>query len=315
MKGKTVLVTGYKGFLGSAILGELKRFHCKLIGVTRNENNVENDKEIRVLVGDYSVSFWEKIIRGVDVIYLFAAQTSAAVADRNPLFDLQSNLLSTVSLMQACLQTGLRPLIVLAGSVTQTGLTRETPIDEKRIDLPVTVYDVNKLSAEKYLQVYANQLGGKAVTLRLANLYGPGPKSSSADRGILNMMVRRAIMGEDLTVYGSGKYLRDYVYIDDVARAFVLAVTNIKNTNGKYYIVGSGQGHTILEMMKLVASQAEKMTGKATRVISVPAPDGLSVIEERNFVADTRAIQIDTGWKAETDLQTGIVNTIKYYLS
>lgn len=315
MNGKKILVTGYKGFLGSSLVRELRKYNCQIIGVTRNKEAGNFDESVHELVGNYSVDFWAKVIEGVDIIYLFAAQTSSAISNKQPFTDLQGNLLPTVSLVQACLQTRLSPQIIFAGSVTQVGLTLKTPVNELFRDNPVTIYDVNKLASEKYLQVYANQLDGWAATLRLANLYGPGPKSSSADRGVLNMMVGKALMGEDLTYYGKGEYIRDYVFIDDVVKAFMLVGVNIHKTNGKYYVVGSGEGYSIREMMELVAKLVHKKTGKIVGVVSVPEPDGLSVIEKRNFVADARALKHDTGWSAEVGLEEGITKTIEYYLS
>lgn len=314
MNGKKILVTGYKGFLGSSLIRELKKYHCQIVGVTRNKETGSVDESVQELVGNYSVDFWAKAIVGVDIIYLFAAQTSSAISNKQPFTDLQGNLLPTVSLVQACLQTGLSPRIIFAGSVTQVGPTMKTPVNELLRDNPVTIYDVNKLASEKYLQVYANQMGGRAVTLRLANLYGPGPISSSADRGILNMMVRRALTGGNLTVYGTGEYIRDYVFIDDVVQAFIRSSSQIEKTNGKYYLIGSGQGHSLLEMMTMVKLSVREKVGKNVDLEFVSEPAGTSVIEQRNFVADTNAIQTDSGWKPTTDLKTGIEKTIEYYL-
>lgn len=315
-KGKKVLVTGGNGFIGSSVIQSLQNFSTTIINVSRQPHgNMIASPIISEVTGDYSVRFWKDIVAGVDIVFHFAAQTSSSYANAHPSQDFKSNIAAVVSLLEACQMTGKRPIVVFAGSVTQTGLTTTVPVNENRFDKPSTIYDVSKLLSEQYIRYYACQMQGFGVTLRLANVYGPGPMNSSADRGILNLMVRKAIRGEDLTIYGTGAYTRDYVFISDVVAAFVEAAAVISETNGKHYIVGTGSGHTVAEMIHLVSESVFDLTGKKSTVISVPEPQDLPEIEHRHFVADTTALQSDTGWRAQVDLKTGIDKTVKYYLN
>lgn len=302
-KNKNILITGVKGFIGSSVYGALRQYGCKLTGVSRGD-----------IGGEFSIEFWDHVIPMVDMIYHFAAQTSSALADSHPVDDIKSNVLPVVSLIQACQKSQGRPIILYSGAATEIGFTTKNGMPDSR-DKPITVYDVNKLATENFLSYYSRCMDGRSVTLRLANVYGPGPKSSSSDRGILNLMVRRALNSQELTVYGTGEYTRDYVYIDDVVSAFLAAAVFMDRTNGRHFVIGSGAGYTIKEMMKLVARIVKIKTGRKSTVITVPEPVGMSQIEHRHFTADTSSFRDVTGWKAMVSLEEGISRTVDSYLN
>ena len=168
--------------------------------------------------------------------------------------------------------------------------------------------------AEQYLKYYVRQGIVCGAVLRLANVYGPGPESCRADRGILNQMTRRALAGEPLTVYGRGSQLRDYVYIEDVIRAFLEATRMIDRLNSKHFVIGSGQGYTIAQAMNLVSERAALKTGSRVSVIHIDPPSPQSPIESRNFVADSSQYSQATGWQPRYSLAEGIDRTIEVQL-
>jgi nucleoside-diphosphate-sugar epimerase len=175
------------------------------------------------------------------------------------------------------------------------------------------MYDLHKQVAEQYLRWYAEQGIVRGVTLRLANVYGPGPRSSRSDRGILNQMIRRALAGEPLTVYGTGEQVRDYVYVEDAARAFLAAARNGESLTGGCFVIGSGRGHTIDEAMRMIAMRCAARTGIEVPVRHVEPPGALSPIEQRHFVADTRRFCAATGWHARCTLAEGIDLTMEAF--
>ena len=165
--------------------------------------------------------------------------------------------------------------------------------------------------AEKYLRYYSNQGFVQGAILRLANVYGPGPKSSSDDRGIINMMMRKALAGESLEVYGKGDCLRDYIYVEDVISAFLHAGIYITRLNGKHFVLGNGEGHSVVQAINLVADRVALKTRKRVSVKHIDPPALQSPIEERNFVADTRRFRLATSWKARHSLTNGIDQTLE----
>jgi nucleoside-diphosphate-sugar epimerase len=253
------------------------------------------------------------LIEDVDVIFHLAAQTSAAKANADPLEDVSINVLPMVSLLEACRQAQSVPTVLFAGTATECGLASSLPVDETVSDEPVTIYDLHKLVAENYLKFYCHQGAVRGATLRLANVYGPGPPSSNTDRGILNLMVRRALAGEELTVYGTGEYLRDYIFVDDVARAFIAAAENMEAVKGGHYLIGSGTSRTVVEAIQQVAARVASKTGIEVPVVHAVPPGTLSPIDTRNFTASTTLFQGRTGWRAMVSLTEGIDRTIDFY--
>ncbi|MBC8427164.1 MAG: NAD-dependent epimerase/dehydratase family protein [Deltaproteobacteria bacterium] len=318
-KEKTILITGAAGFIGSSLVRVLSQIDCTLICCCRDVEKLEIIPPVKARVVNREIdirtpSIWEEILERVDVVFHFAAQTSSKFANDNPCMDMDINLALIARFVETCQNKNIRPDIIFPGTVTQVGLTQTWPIDEMIQDVPITVYDINKLAAEKYVCYYGTQLGGRGVTLRLANVYGPGTKSGRPDRGILNMMVMRALEGKPLTLYGDGNYVRDYVFIDDVVNAFLIAGARFDSTNGKHYVLGSGVGHTIKEMAEIVRNLMAKITGKNVDIQNVPPPHGLSQIEFRHFVANTSRFRQDTGWSPQVKLEAGIKRTIDSFL-
>jgi len=313
------LVTGCSGYLATNLMEALKPVDCQIFGVSRSdvqpvgfENAAARGEFSKGDLGD--AGFWERSLKGIDIVFHFAAQTSVYKANQDPVADNKANVAPMLAMLDVCRRKKWCPTIVFAGAATQVGVPERWPVNESVPDKPVTVYDVHKIFAENYLKYYSVDGTVKGVTLRLANVYGPGPRSSSADRGILNMMVRRALEGEPLTVYGEGQYIRDYVFVDDVVSAFLHAAASIERTSGQHYFIGGGQGRTISEAIRAVGAAVEKKTGQKVKVETVPVPDSLSPIEFRNFIADTSRFRDATGWSAKMSFAEGINQTINHWV-
>ena len=315
-----ILITGASGYIGSRLVRSLQSVNCHMTLLVRPGREAtphpDSPASVSVVSGDLRVrETWSSALEGASHVFHLAAQTSAYLADKEPFTDLDLNVVPVLHMLEECRRTGLAAKIVSAGTVTQVGMTRQTPVDESLPDHPVTIYDVHKLTAERYLGYYAERTAVKTVTLRLPNVYGPGPSSSSADRGLLNQMVRRALKGETLTVYGDGLPVRDYVFIDDVARAFLAAGSRIDALNGRYYVIGSGTGTRLVDAVNLVRDRVELRTGRSPKVVHMEPPTPQLAIEERNFVADTRRFTSAAGWSPQVSLADGIDRTIEFFLA
>lgn len=318
LSGKRVLITGGRGYLAANVMRLLATAGCHVTRLDRTPGAIGSDAapDIRRLYADIrEADVWERALEGIDIVYHFAAQTSVYVAWQDPMEDIKANVLPMLRLLEVCRRKAWKPIILFSGSATEIGLTSDWPVDESVNDDPVTIYDLHKLSAEKYLKHYIREGLVRGAILRLANVYGPGPKSSSADRGVLNLMMRKAIRGEPLTIYGTGHYMRDYVFVEDVAEAFVQAAIHIEKTNGGHFLLGSGQGHTLAAAINLVAERAGLKTGRRVPVQYVEPPSGLSPIESRNFVANITRFASATGWLPQVKLSEGIDRTLEYFLS
>jgi len=314
---KRVLITGGAGYLAYGLLDLLKDKTASIVRLDRPGSDflpVIGTADIQNIQADIrSSDVWKNLVPNTDVIFHLAAQTSAAKADADPDEDLAINVNPVTALIKTCRQMQVAPTVLFAGTVTECGLTPSVPVNEYIPDHPITMYDRHKLMAEKELE-RADQAGVlRSVTLRMPNLYGPGPRNSSADRGVLNRMVRRALAGEALTVYGTGEYIRDYLFVADAARAFVAAAEKIETVHGRHFVIGTGNGTTIKAAFDLVAERAAASGHTLVDVHQIEPPAPLPAIETRNFVADAAQFKKGTGWSAFVGLQAGIDRTIKFY--
>jgi len=316
-KKKKILITGGRGYLGSVLANTLGQVDCEIIRLGRSQvedSTIEVKAALTDLKGDIrDRKTWADNLEGVDFLFHFAAQTSVYKAERDAFEDFRSNVLPMLHLLEVCKHYRWHPNILFAGTVTEAGVTTTIPVNESYPDQPATIYDLHKLMAEKYLQYYAKEEFVGGVILRLANVYGPGPKSSNVDRGILNMMIERALQGDDLTIYGKGDNLRDYIYIKDVISAFLAAGSKMDVLNSRNFVIGSGVGYTLKKAFQLVVERVEIVSGKAVNIVSVEPPQTQSAIDARHFVADMTAFKSFTSWEPDYSLRRGIDNTIEYF--
>ena len=320
LENKRMLVTGAAGFMASNLVARLSPMDCRVALITRPNalapaafaGRARFD-HIAGEIGDRK--FWEKVLPGADFVFHFAAQTSVYAADQDPAADWQANVLPMLSLLQACRDSGHRPMILFAATATQFGLPEQVPVNESQPDRPVSIYDRHKILAEAYLEHYVRMGWACGTSLRLANIFGPGPASGKADRGILNVMMRRALKGESLALYGRGSQMRDYLFVTDAIAAFIAAAAHRDAVNGRHFVLASGEGHTIAQAFQLVADRAALLTGRQVPVTSVPPPPGLSPIEDRSFVGDASRLRAATGWAPRVSLSAGIDLTLQSLLA
>lgn len=314
---KRILVTGAGGNIAHHLISAISRVKCTIARVTRDRSRLAPLVGLardEIIEGDIaSEEFWNKILPGVDTIFHLAAQTSAYAAEKSPGADFQANVQPMVALLAACRRLGTCPIVIFAGTVTEVGFTRGELVSEDSADRPCTIYDIHKLTAEQYLRRYTRSGDVRGITLRLANVYGPGPSYSSADRGVLNQMVKRALNGEPVTIFGEGILLRDYVYVEDVAHAFLAAAKAVESLDGSALMVLTGNSVSIKAAFQMVVDQVFAISGKKSQVQSVPAPSGLLEIEDRSFVGSAEGIRKKIGWSSQIGLERGIKSIVEAY--
>ncbi len=314
---KRILITGVSGFIGSHLLDKLNNFQCKIICLSRNIdiiNNTSNAAEIEFIKANYQdYKLIRKCTSDVDIIYHLASQTSIYEAEKDPMSDFEANVKPLQLILESCRKIKRCPIIIFPGTATQCGMINKLPVNESVLDKPITTYDFHKLQAENYLKFYINKKWVKGVSFRLTNVYGPGSNHSSRDRGILNLMVKKAINGEDITIYGSGKYIRDYIYIDDVIKTLVKAPIKLDVLNGKHFILGSGYGTSIKDAFNLISKINNEINGVPVKVKYTEPPAYLLKIEFRDFIADIFTLKQEGFLKDITTLDKGIQTMFNSY--
>jgi len=310
-ENKRILITGASGYIAWNLVKHLIDFNCEIICLSRPNSQIDQHigkANCFFNYGDYNnINFLEKSIKNIDIIFHLASQTSVYEAEENPILDYVSNVRPMQLILECCRKVKESPIVIFSGTSTQCGIPNKLPVSEKVIDNPITTYDFHKLQAERWLKFYSKQGWVNGISFRLTNVYGPGPKSSSIDRGILNLMIRKALKSEPLTIYGDGNYIRDYIYVDDVISAFISSPLFINKMKHKHFLLGCGIGTTINDAIEEIASYVNNKE----LIRHIKEPEGLSLIESRNFIADTTRLNKITGWVPQINLAEGIAITIK----
>jgi len=306
----TFTVIGASGYIGSKLINKLTDSGCNVIRSSRRDTITNGDSEFVMAELD-SLDFWLNIVEKSDVIIHLAGNTSINVANDNPALDLNSSVVPIYRLIEACKILRKRPRVVFASTVTAYGFTDNLPVSEATAENPESFYDLHKFFVERQL-VLATKLNiCDGVSLRLANVYGPSSANSSAnDRGILNKIIGLALAGDIVSLYGGGNYMRDYIYIDDVVDAFILASISSKSA-GEVFNVGSGVGTSVRDAFNAVTQEVYRQTNKIIEMKDVPWPENSPKIDMRNFTASIKKAHTCLGWSPKVSLETGIATTVK----
>jgi UDP-glucose 4-epimerase len=319
LQGKNVLITGGLGFLGSNLAIRLvNSFNANVTVLTKTTSKVNNIFEIREKVrlvqGDITdYDLITRLVSSQQFVFHLAAQTSNIESMMNPLVDLGTNLGGTLGVLEACRRHNPNVYLVSVGTVTQVGRPETLPVSEEHRMNPITVYDANKMLAEHYFRIYFEKFGIRTSFLRLPTLYGERQDVRGGRTGIVNSFIWKAINGDTIQVYGSGDFMRDFLYVGDVVEALICtAITN--EAIGKSFQIASGKPVEFIEMVKAVVSQVSRLTGTETHIQHVPWPAEWKMVDIGSFVGDYTRFKQCTGWLPRTSLQEGIALTARYLI-
>jgi UDP-glucose 4-epimerase len=314
--GKNILVTGGAGFLGSNLVHTLVQLGAKVTIIDAmldlyggNLFNLKPVKESTILnIADIrDKSSLEFLVKGQDYIFHIAAQTSHVDSMTDPLTDIDMNCNGTMLLLEACRLHNPSIRLIYCGTRGQYGKLDYTPVDEKHKMVPVDVYGIDKMAGELYCLLYHRVHGIKSLSLRVNNTYGPRHQMKHGKYGILNWFIRLAMDNGTIKVFGEGSQLRDYNYVDDVTRAFIMSAA-CEEAYGKAFNLGSGNPIAFIELVKLILKTAESGSME-----QVPWPKERADIEVGDYVADFTLLKNICGWKPEVDLEEGLKKTVQFY--
>lgn len=298
------VILGGGGFIGSAVTDQLL-IEGHSVRVFAHERTTPyrsfSDKEsVEWMVGDFLVkSNIRSAIEGMDVVIHLISTTLPKNSNENPAYDVQTNLLSTLSLLDIMVEEKIKKIIFISSGGTVYGRPHTIPISEEHTTNPLVSYGVTKLAIEKYLLLYKELHGLQPIILRVSNPFGHR-QSTAKQQGAVGVFINKALDGEAIEIWGDGSVTRDFIYIEDLARAFVFAVEY--EGEKSLFNIGSGRGTTLNELVDTL----ESILGK---------PIKRRYLEGRNFDATLNVLDIalanrELGWKPDISLSSGIRRTL-----
>ncbi len=259
-----VLVTGGAGFIGSHLVDRLlaEGFEVTVLddfssGRMENISSHKDKTQFHLVRGDIrDEELVKRVVKDVDGVFHEAALVDVALSIENPLLFNDVNVVGTLNLLNACLNSDVKRF-VFPSSAAVYGDSKPTKKRENMFLKPISPYGVTKLAAEKYVQVFNESYGLETVSLRYFNVYGPRQGLASSYSGVITAFISRFLKNLPPVIYGDGKQSRDFVHVDDVVSANMLALER-KNAVGEVFNIASGTVTTINQLERVL----QQITGK-----------------------------------------------------
>ena len=242
--------------------------------------------------------------QGADVIVHLAANTGVAPSVEDPRADCQTNVIGTLNMLEAArhAQVG---RFVFASSGAPLGV-QTPPLHEEMAPHPASPYGASKLAGEGYCSAYFHSFGVETVALRFGNVYGEG---STRKASVVAKFIKQALAGEVLEIYGDGSQTRDFIHIGDLIRAIHAAATR-PGIGGDVFQIATSRETTVGELTEKLVAVLKEETGIEAQWINGASRTGDVA---RNFSDTTRARE-RLGWQAETELDKGLRQTVRFFL-
>ena len=315
-RGRKVMITGGLGFIGSNLARQLVGLDAHVLLVDSlipeyggNLFNIDGvEDRLQVNIADVrQQTTMNYLVRDRAVIFNLAGQVSHIDSMRDPYGDLEINCRGQLTVLEACRNHNPGVKVVFAGTRQVYGLPDSLPVNESHLVRPTDVNGINKAAGEYHHLVYNNVFGVRAASLRLTNVYGPRQLIKHNRQGFIGWFIRLAIEDATIQIYGDGSQLRDFVYVDDAADAFLRAGAD-DACNGEVFNVGGDIPYSHRDLAALLIDEAG-----SGRVEHVEWPADKRAIDIGSFYADSTKFHRTTGWKPTISLRDGLRRTIAFY--
>jgi UDP-glucose 4-epimerase len=298
------LVIGGNGFIGVHLVNALlKEGHdVRVLDRLHPSRFQEPHANVEYVVGDLgNHGEVDAIVKDVHCVFHLAYTTIPHTSNEDPVYDVRSNVVDTVQLLQACKSAGVKKFIFISSGGTVYGIPQQTPIKEEHPTEPICSYGITKLAIEKYLHLFHRIHGLDYVVARLSNPYGE-MQNPHAKQGAVTVFLGNIAHGKPITIWGDGEVVRDYIYIGDAVDALLQAAAYQAPPAGpRLFNIGAGQGFSLnqlVDAMREVVDVKVDVRYTPSRPEDVPA----------NVLDITRAKTV-LGWQPKVDLHDGLSRT------
>ena len=297
------LILGGAGFIGSHIVDALVTRGHKVRVFDRLNVDTSNLTDtlpyIELLRGDFlNESDISCALEGIDLVVHLISTVIPKTSNDNPVYDVESNVVGTLKLLNLSRQHGVRKVVFLSSGGAVYGPSVISPISETDATDPVCSYGITKLAIEKYLQLFRHLYDLNYVVLRAANPFGER-QNPGTGQGAITTFLWKCLQGEPITIWGDGTVARDYFYISDLVSAILAAIE--REMPSKIYNIGSGVPRSLNELLSIM----QTVTGR-TPIIQYSPARKLDV--PVNFLDISRA-QKELHWHPQVSLEEGMTRT------
>ena len=297
------VVTGGAGFIGSHIVDALAARGCTATvfddlssgkrenlgaGIALTEGDVRDKCAVGAAISD-----------GTDCVFHLAAQIDVRRAVEDPGFDAQVNVGGTVNVLKVCVETHARRFVMSSTGGALYGEPSTLPAGEQSVIQPLSPYGVSKYCAEQYIEYFHRMYGLETVILRYANVYGPR-QDPTGEGGVVGIFARHILLGQSCSVYGDGEQTRDFVFVDDVAQANMLAMRRPLGT----FNIGTG-----------VETSLNQLLAAFERVVDHPVAREYALAragEVQRIALNAEKARHELGWKPSVSLEDGLARTLAW---
>ncbi len=308
---RIVLVTGAGGFIGSRLCERMVEEGASVRAFVRYTSRAEIGLlkllpseilgNVEIIRGDLrDLNAVEQAAKGVDTIFHLGALISIPYSYVHPVETVQTNVIGTMNILEACRKTGAKLVHTSTSEVYGTAL--RVPIDEDHPLQGQSPYSASKIGADKLVESYYRSFDVPSITIRPFNTYGPGQSS----RAVIPTIITQALSG-DLVRLGNLEAIRDFTYLDDTVEGFLLAV-QAGFWDGETYNLGSGEEISIGEIAELIF----RIMGKQPEIQVEPRRLRPEKSEVLRLISDNRKAKAALGWQPKVGMEEGLRRTIDW---
>ncbi len=302
-----ILVTGGAGFIGSHIVDRLLEAGHEVAVVdnlmTGNRCNL-NPNATFYKIDLLDVKLAEVFDREKpEIVNHHAAQVDVRKAVANPFFDAQQNIMASLHLIELCRKNRVKKIIFASTGGAVYGEPLYLPVDENHSIRPLSPYGISKHTVERYLDFASVTFGLNYTVLRYANVYGPR-QDAHGEAGVISIFATEMLNRKRPTIFGDGSSTRDYIFVEDVVHANLLA---LEAGNQQIYNVGTGRQTSLNDLF----NGLKRVAGIEMEAIYAPARLG----EVDRIALTNDKIKRDLGWMPSHHLEEGLEKTVRYYRS